>query len=149
MQQIHSYIFGGLYDFAGKIRGMNIAKGVFAFAPAMYLNENLAHIEKMPENTIENIVKKYVEMNIAHPFMEGNGRSTRIWLDLILKKNLHTCTDWSKINKREYLEAMKQSPVDASHIFELIKNAQTSKIDDREIVIKGIDYSYYYEEFDE
>ena len=149
LQQIHSYIFGGLYDFAGKIRGMNIAKGGFAFAPAMYLNENLAHIEKMPENTIENIVKKYVEMNIAHPFMEGNGRSTRIWLDLILKKNLHTCTDWSKIDKREYLDAMKQSPVDASHIFELIKNAQTSKIDDREIVMKGIDYSYYYEEIDE
>ena len=149
LQQIHSYIFGGLYDFAGKIRGMNIAKGGFAFAPAMYLSENLAHIEKMPENTIENIVKKYVEMNIAHPFMEGNGRSTRIWLDLILKKNLHTCTDWSKIDKREYLEAMKQSPVDASHIFELIKNAQTSKIDDREIVMKGIDYSYYYEEIDE
>ncbi len=149
LQQIHSYIFGGLYDFAGKIRGMNIAKGGFAFAPAMYLNENLAHIEKMPENTIENIVKKYVEMNIAHPFMEGNGRSTRIWLDLILKKNLQTCTDWSKIDKREYLEAMKQSPVDASHIFELIKNAQTSKIDDREIVMKGIDYSYYYEEIDE
>ena len=149
LKQIHSYIFGGLYDFAGKIRGMNIAKGGFAFAPAMYLNENLAHIEKMPENTIENIVKKYVEMNIAHPFMEGNGRSTRIWLDLILKKNLHTCTDWSKIDKREYLDAMKQSPVYASHIFELIKNAQTSKIDDREIVMKGIDYSYYYEEFDE
>ena len=149
LQQIHSYIFGGLYDFAGKIRGMNIAKEGFAFAPAMYLNENLAHIEKMPENTIENIVKKYVEMNIAHPFMEGNGRSTRIWLDLILKKNLHTCTDWSKIDKREYLDAMKQSPVDASHIFKLIKNAQTSKINDREIVMKGIDYSYYYEEIDE
>ena len=149
LQQIHSYIFGGLYDFSGKIRGMNIAKGGFAFAPAMYLNENLAHIEKMPENTIENIVKKYVEMNIAHPFMEGNGRSARIWLDLILKKNLHTCTDWSKIDKREYLDAMKQSPVDASHIFELIKNAQTSKIDDCEIVMKGIDYSYYYEEIDE
>ena len=149
LQQIHSYIFGGLYDFSGKIRGMNIAKGGFAFAPAMYLSENLAHIEKMPENTIENIVKKYVEMNIAHPFMEGNGRSTRIWLDLILKKNLHTCTDWSKIDKREYLDAMKQSPVDAFHIFELIKNAQTSKIDDCEIVMKGIDYSYYYEEFDE
>ena len=149
LQQIHSYIFGGLYDFSGKIRGMNIAKGGFAFAPALYLSENLAHIEKMPENTIENIVKKYVEMNIAHPFMEGNGRSTRIWLDLILKKNLHTCTDWSKIDKREYLDAMKQSPVVASHIFKLIKNAQTSKIDDHEIVMKGIDYSYYYEEIDE
>ena len=149
MQQIHSYIFGGLYDFAGKIRGMNIAKGGFAFAPAMYLQENLALIEKMPEDTIENIVKKYVEMNIAHPFMEGNGRSARIWLDLILKKNLHTCTDWSKIDKREYLEAMKESPVNGSHIFELIKNAQTPQIGDREIFMKGIDYSYYYEEVDE
>ena len=149
LQQIHSYIFGGLYDFAGKIRSMNIAKGGFAFAPAMYLKENLALIEKMPEDTIENIVKKYVEMNVAHPFMEGNGRATRIWLDLILKKNLHTCTDWSKINKREYLDAMRQSPVDSSHFFELIKNAQTPQIDDREIFMKGIDYSYYYEQVDE
>ena len=146
LQQIHSYLFGGLYDFAGKIRGLNIAKGGFAFAPAMYLNENLALIEKMPEDTIEHIVKKYVEMNIAHPFMEGNGRATRIWHDLILKKNLHTCTDWSRIDKREYLQAMKESPVDASHIFILIKNAQTPQIDDRELFIKGIDYSYYYEQ---
>ena len=128
---------------------MNIAKGGFAFAPAMYLRENLAVIEKMPEDTIENIVKKYVEMNVAHPFMEGNGRSTRIWLDLILKKNLHTCTDWSRIDKREYLDAMRESPVDASHIYELIKNAQTSQIDSREVFMKGIDYSYYYEEVDE
>ena len=149
LQQIHSYIFGGLYDFAGKIRSMNIAKGGFAFAPAMYLRENLALIEKMPEDSIEDIVKKYVEMNVAHPFMEGNGRATRIWLDLILKKNLHTCTDWSKIDKREYLDAMRQSPVDPSHIFELIKNAQTPQIDDREIFMKGIDYSYYYEQIDE
>lgn len=149
LQQIHAYIFGGLYDFAGKIRSMNIAKGGFAFAPAMYLRENLAIIEKMPEDTIENIVKKYVEMNVAHPFMEGNGRSTRIWLDLILKKNLRTCTDWSKIDKREYLDAMRESPVDASHIYELIKNAQTNQIDNREIFMKGIDYSYYYEEVDE
>ena len=149
LQQIHSYIFGGLYDFAGKIRSMNIAKGGFAFAPAMYLRENLALIEKMLEDSIEDIVKKYVEMNVAHPFMEGNGRATRIWLDLILKKNLHTCTDWSKIDKREYLDAMRQSPVDPSHIFELIKNAQTPQIDDREIFMKGIDYSYYYEEVDE
>ena len=149
LQQIHSYIFGGLYDFAGKIRSMNIAKGGFAFAPAMYLRENLALIEKMPEDSIEDIVKKYVEMNVAHPFMEGNGRATRIWLDLILKSNLHTCTDWSKINKREYLGAMKESPVDSSHIFELIKNAQTPQIDDREIFMKGIDYSYYYEQIDE
>lgn len=149
LQQIHAYIFGGLYDFAGKIRSMNIAKGGFAFAPAMYLRENLAIIEKMPEDTIENIVKKYVEMNVAHPFMEGNGRSTRIWLDIILKKNLHTCTDWSKIYKREYVDAMRESPVDASHIYELIKNAQTNQIDNREIFMKGIDYSYYYEEVDE
>ena len=149
LQQIHSYIFGGLYDFAGKIRSLNIAKGGFAFAPAMYLKENLALIEKMPEDTIENIVKKYVEMNVAHPFMEGNGRATRIWLDLILKKNLHTCTDWSRIDKREYLDAMRQSPVDPSHIFELIKNAQTPLIADREIFMKGIDYSYYYEQSDE
>ena len=149
LQQIHSYIFGGLYDFAGKIRSMNIAKGGFAFAPAMYLRENLALIEKMPEDSIEDIVKKYVEMNVAHPFMEGNGRATRIWLDLILKSNLHTCTDWSKINKREYLDAMKESPVDSSHIFELIKNAQTPQIDDREIFMKGIDYSYYYEQINE
>ena len=149
LQQIHSYIFGGLYDFAGKIRGVNIAKGGFAFAPAMYLHENLAFIEKMPEDTIENIVKKDVEMSVAHPFMEGNGRSTRIWLDLILKKNLHTCTDWSNIDKREYLEAMKESPVNGSHIFELIKKAQTPQIGDREIFMKGIDYSYYYEEVDE
>ncbi len=149
LQQIHSYIFGGLYDFAGKIRSMNIAKGGFAFAPAMYLRENLALIEKMSEESIESIVKKYVEMNVAHPFLEGNGRATRIWLDLILKKNLQTCTDWSKINKREYLDAMRESPVDSSHIFELIKNAQTPQIDDREIFMKGIDYSYYYEQIDE
>lgn len=149
LQQIHSYIFGGLYDFAGKIRSINIAKGGFAFAPAMYLRENLALIEKMPENSIEKIVKKYVEMNVAHSFMEGNGRATRIWLDLILKRHLHTCTDWSRINKREYLKAMKESPVESSHIFELIKNAQTLQIDDREIFIKGIDYSYYYEQIDE
>lgn len=149
LQQIHSYIFGGLYDFAGKIRSMNITKGGFAFAPAMYLRENLALIEKMSEESIESIVKKYVEMNVAHPFMEGNGRATRIWLDLILKKNLQTCTDWSKINKREYLDAMRESPVDSSHIFVLIKNAQTPQIDDREIFMKGIDYSYYYEQIDE
>ena len=149
LQQIHSYIFGGLYDFAGKIRSMNIAKGGFAFALAMYLKENLALIEKMPENNMENIVRKHMEMNIAHPVMEGNGRAIRIWLDLILKKNLHTCTDWSRINKREYLGAMKESPVDSTHIFELIKNAQTSQIDDRKIFMKGIDYSYYYEQIDE
>lgn len=149
LQQIHSYIFGGLYDFAGQIRTVNIAKGGFAFAPAMYLRENLALIEKMPEDTLEEIVKKYVEMNVAHPFREGNGRSTRIWLDLILKKNLKKCTDWSKIDKREYLTAMQESPVDSTHIYELIKQALTTEIDDREIFMKGIDYSYYYEQADE
>ena len=112
----------------------------------MYLKENLTLIGKMPEHTLEEIVKKYVEMNIAHPFMEGNGRSTRIWLDLILKKNLHICVDWSKIDKRAYLDAMRKSPVDASDIFRLIKTALTDQINDRELFMKGIDYSYYYEE---
>lgn len=145
LQQIHAYIFGGIYDFAGQIRGLNIAKGGFAFAPAMYLRENLVLIDKMPEDTLENIVKKYVEMNIAHPFMEGNGRSTRIWLDLILKKNLRRCVDWSKIDKRAYLSAMQRSPIDAMDIFALIRGALTDEIDDREMFMKGIDYSYYYE----
>lgn len=148
LRQIHGYIFGGLYDFAGQIRNCNIAKGGFAFAPAMYLEDNLALIDKMPEDSLENIVKKYVEMNIAHPFMEGNGRSTRIWLDLILKKNLKKCVDWSKIDKNEYLSAMKDSIVDSSHIFALIKNALTQETDNREIIMKGIDYSYYYEEIE-
>lgn len=146
LQQIHGFIFGGLYDFAGQIRGLNIAKGGFAFAPSMYLSENLAAIDKMPENTLEQIVKKYVEMNIAHPFMEGNGRSTRIWLDLILKKNLRKCVDWSKIDKKDYLAAMQHSLVDDREIQKLIANALTDKINDREIFMKGIDYSYYYEE---
>ena len=148
LQQIHGYIFGGLYDFAGQIRTCNIAKGGFAFAPAMYLEDNLALIDKMPEDSLENIVKKYIEMNIAHPFMEGNGRSTRIWLDLILKKNLKMCVDWSKIDKNEYLSAMKDSIVDSPKIFALIKNALTSETDNREIIMKGIDYSYYYEDIE-
>lgn len=148
LQQIHAYLFGGLYDFAGQIRTLNIAKGSFAFAPAVFLQDNLQLIEKMPEDTLENIVKKYVEMNVAHPFMEGNGRSTRIWLDLILKKNLKKCTDWSKIDKKEYLTAMQESPVDSSHIYELIKGALTDDINNREIFMKGIDYSYYYEQVD-
>ena len=145
LQQIHGFIFGGLYDFAGKIRGLNIAKGGFAFAPSMYLKENLAIIDKMPEDNIENIVKTYVEMNVAHPFMEGNGRSTRIWLDLILKKNLRKCVDWSKIDKRAYLTAMQESPVDYTYILALISDALTDEIDNREMFMKGIDYSYYYE----
>ncbi len=145
LQQIHAYIFGGLYDFAGQIRTCNISKGGFTFAPAMYLKQNLALIEKMPENTIENIVKKYIEMNVAHPFMEGNGRSTRIWLDLILKKNLRVCVDWSQIDKTEYLDAMRKSVVDDTAIQALIENALTAEVDNREIIMKGIDYSYYYE----
>lgn len=146
LKQIHAYIFGGLYDFAGQIRNLNISKGGFVFASVGYLDETLKQIEKMPENNLENIVKKYVEMNVAHPFMEGNGRTTRIWLDMILKKNLSKCIDWSLIDKTEYLEAMKQSVTDYSEIYRLIENALTDKIADREIFMKGVDYSYYYEE---
>ncbi|MBQ0111257.1 MAG: Fic family protein [Oscillospiraceae bacterium] len=145
LQQIHGYIFGGLYEFAGQIRTVNIAKGGFAFAPAQYLDGALATVENMPENTLDQIVCKYVEMNIAHPFMEGNGRSTRIWLDLILKKNLKKCVDWSQINKTEYLDAMKESVDDHNKILCLITNALTDDINNREIIMKGIDYSYYYE----
>ena len=145
LQQIHGYIFGGLYDFAGQIRTINIAKGGFAFAPAKYLDGALTHIEAMPEDTLEAIVNKYVEMNVAHPFMEGNGRSTRIWLDLMLKKNLKKCVDWSKIDKAEYLDAMRKSVDDPRRIFELIRGALIDEINSREIIMKGIDYSYYYE----
>ena len=145
LQQIHGYIFGGLYDFAGQVRTLNIAKGGFAFAPAMYLDGALAHIEAMPESAFEDIVNKYIEMNVAHPFMEGNGRSTRIWLDLILKKNLKKCVDWSRIDKTESLDAMRESVDDPSKIFGLLKNALTSEINDSEIIMKGIDYSYFYE----
>jgi cell filamentation protein len=146
LQQIHSYLFGGLYDFAGKIREKNISKGGFTFANSMYLQDALKKIETMPESTVDEIIEKYVEMNIAHPFMEGNGRSTRIWLDLIFKNNLSKCVDWSKIDKKEYLIAMQKSPVNDSKIKKLIKSALTDRIDDREIFMKGIDYSYYYEE---
>ena len=143
--KLGTYIFGGIYEFAGQIRTLNIAKDGFAFAPAMFLQANLAKIEKMPEDTIPNIVKKYVEMNVAHPFMEGNGRSTRIWLDLILKKNLKMCVDWSLIDKNDYLNAMRESIVNPSKILELIQGALTDDIFNREIIMKGIDYSYYYE----
>ncbi len=146
LQQIHGYLFGGLYDFAGQIRSKNIAKGGFQFALAQYLDSTLANIEKMPMNNFEQIIDKYVEMNVAHPFMEGNGRATRIWLDMILKKQLQVCVDWSQVNKKEYLDAMICSVVDASAINHLLKNALTNKINDREIFMKGIDYSYYYEE---
>lgn len=146
LQQIHAYIFGGLYDFAGQIRSKNISKGGFTFANALHFSVILPNIENMPETTFDEIVDKYVEMNVAHPFMEGNGRSTRIWLDLMLKRSLKKCVDWSKINKNDYLEAMRKSVADATCIKELLLSALTDKIDDRELFMKGIDYSYYYEE---
>ncbi|MBQ7802571.1 Fic family protein [Candidatus Saccharibacteria bacterium] len=146
LQQIHAFIFGGLFDFAGKIRTKNIAKDSFQFAPVQFLSQTLKNIEAMPETTFDEIIDKYVEMNIAHPFMEGNGRSTRIWLDLILKKNLKKCVDWSQIEKQSYLDAMKKSTFDSSEIKELIKTALTDKINDREMFMKGVDYSYYYEQ---
>lgn len=148
LQQIHAYIFGGLYDFAGKIRTKTISKGNTLFCLAEYLPQNLKVIEQMPENTFDEIVDKYVEMNVAHPFMEGNGRSTRMWLDLIFKKRLGLCVDWSKINKNDYLSAMIESHMDSTKIRELLKQAMTDKIDDRDIFMKGIDYSYYYEQED-
>ena len=146
LQQIHAYLFGGLYDFAGKIRKLNISKGGFMFASANFLPGTLRLIERMPENTLDEILDKYIEMNIAHPFMEGNGRSTRIWLDLILKKNLKKCVDWSAIGKKDYLNAMIKSHADSTEIKALIKASLTDKINNREMFMKGIDYSYYYEE---
>ena len=146
LQQIHAYLFGGLYDFAGKIRTKTISKGNTLFCLAEYLHDNLKTIEQMPETTFDEIVDKYVEMNVAHPFMEGNGRSTRIWLDLIFKKQLKMCVDWSKIDKKDYLDAMIASHTDSTRIRELLKQAMTDKINDREIFMKGIDYSYYYEQ---
>ena len=149
LQQIHAYIFGGLYDFAGQIRTKTIWKDGTLFCRAEYLMKNLSIIEAMPETTFDEIVNKYVEMNVAHPFMEGNGRSTRIWLDEIFKKRLGKCVDWSKIDKKEYLEAMRRSTTDATAIKSLLQGAMTDRIDDREIFMKGIDYSYYYEQEDE
>lgn len=146
LQQIHGYIFDGLYDFAGKIRNKNISKGGFMFANALYLPNILKDIDKMPETTINEIVNKYVEMNIAHPFMEGNGRATRIWLDQILIRSFKKCVDWSKIDKNQYLAAMRLFPNNSKDIFELINSSLTSDINNRELIIKGIDYSYYYEE---
>ena len=148
LQQIHAYIFGGLYDFAGKMRTVNIAKGGFQFAMVNYLPATLETIERMPENTFDEIVDKYVEMNVAHPFREGNGRSTRIWLDLMLKKHLGQCIDWSNVNKKAYLEAMTASVADSMAIRDLLRPALTDQINDREMFMKGIDYSYYYEEED-
>ena len=148
LQQIHAYLFGGLYGFAGQIRQKNISKDGFQFAVSHFLGDTLKQIEAMPETTFDEIVNKYVEMNIAHPFMEGNGRSTRIWLDLILKKQLKKCVDWSKISKQDYMNAMKLSPINISVLRKLLEKALTTKINDREMFMKGIDYSYYYEEND-
>lgn len=144
LQQIHAYLFGGLYDFAGQIRTVNIAKAGFQFAMAQYLGQTLADVERMPENSFKNIIDKYVEMNVAHPFREGNGRATRIWLDLILKKKLQRCIDWSQVDKRKYLEAMTHNVADPTSIKDLLRPALTDKINDRDTFMKGIDYSYYY-----
>ena len=146
LQQIHAYLFGGLYDFAGQIRQKNISKGGFHFAVSRFLGDTLKQIEAMPETTFDEIIDKYIEMNIAHSFMEGNGRSTRIWLDLILKKRLKKCVDWSIISKRDYMNAMMLSPTQSSVLKSLLKKALTTKINDRELFMKGIDYSFYYEE---
>ena len=148
LQQIHAYLFGGLYDFAGQIRTVNMAKAGFQFAMAQYLGQTLADVERMPEDSFENIIDKYVEMNVAHPFREGNGRATRIWLDLMLKKNLQLCIDWSQVDKRKYLKAMTRSVADATAITDLLRSALTDKINDRDTFMKGIDYSYYYEQED-
>ncbi len=145
---IHKYLFDGLYDFAGKIRTLNIAKGGFRFANSMYLDAILPVIEKMPETTFEEIIAKYVEMNIAHPFMEGNGRSTRIWLDLILKKNLGKVVDWRKVGKDQYLQAMERSPINDLELRFLLQPALTDQVDDREVIFKGIEVSYYYEGYE-
>ena len=145
LQQIHAYIFGGLYDFAGQLRTKNISKGGYKFEYAQYLNSTLLQIDQMPETNFGEIVEKYVAMNKAHPFMEGNGRSTRIWLDLLLKKQLKCCIDWSKISKANYMNAMIISTVDSSELNKLLKHDLTSEINSREMYMKGIDYSYYYE----
>lgn len=148
LQQIHAYIFGGLYDFAGQVRTKNISKGGFTFANCMHFPDTLQVIERMAETTFDEIMDKYVEMNVAHPFMEGNGRSTRIWLDLMLKRSLRRCVDWSRINKDEYLAAMRESVADSTHVKRLVESALTPLINDREMFMKGIDYSYYYEQPD-
>lgn len=148
LQEIHRALFEGLYDFAGKIRNLNLAKGNFRFASCLYLNEILAVIEKMPENTFEEIIAKYVEMNVAHPFMEGNGRSTRIWLDMILKKRLGKVVDWQKIDKSQYLSAMERSPINDLELRFLLSPNLTDRVNDREVIFKGIEQSYYYEGYE-
>lgn len=148
LQQIHAYLFEGLYEFAGRIRTKTISKGGFVFANGDFLPQVLKDIDKMPDNTFDEIVNKYIEMNIAHPFMEGNGRAIRIWLDLLLKERISKCIDWSKIEKKDYLEAMVASPVDPNPIFKLLNDNLTNDINNRELFLKGIDYSYCYEEED-
>ena len=145
LAEIHKYLFGEIYDFAGKVRNVNIVKGNFRFAPVMYLQAAIENVEKMPQSTFDEIVEKYVEMNIAHPFREGNGRSTRIWLDLILKNELNKVIDWCAVDKEDYLLAMERSPIKDIEIKYILKQALTDKVDDREVYTKGIDYSYYYE----
>ncbi len=145
LQTIHKYLFDEIYDFAGHVRTVNLAKGNFRFAPVMYLQAALESIDKMPQATFDEIVEKYVEMNIAHPFREGNGRSTRIWLDLIFRAELHKVVDWSRIDKEDYLLAMERSPIRDIEIKHLLKNALTDDVDNREVYMKGIDHSYYYE----
>lgn len=145
LQKIHEYLFQDIYDFAGKIRTVNIAKGSFRFAPVVYLQDALKHIENMPQSTFDEIIKKYVEMNVAHPFREGNGRSTRIWLDLILKKELNKVVDWRRVDKNDYLLAMERSPIKDLEIKVILKDALTDDINDREVFMKGIDASYSYE----
>ena len=145
LKQIHKFLFEDIYDFAGKMRDVNISKGNFRFAPVMYLEQALKHIDKMPQSTFDEIVEKYVEMNIAHPFREGNGRATRIWLDLIFKKELGMIVDWSLIDKEDYLLAIKRSPIKDIEIKHILKNALTDEIESREVYMKGIDHSYYYE----
>ncbi len=145
LQAIHTALFGGLYDFAGQVREKNISKGGFRFANSLYLKEALAAIEKMPEGTYEEIVAKYVEMNVAHPFMEGNGRATRIWLDMMLRKNLGKVVDWQQVDKDLYLLAMERSPINDLELRYLLQPALTNRVDDREIIFKGIEQSYYYE----
>lgn len=145
LQAIHKYLFDGIYDFAGKLRTVNISKGNFRFAPLMYLEAALQNIDEMPQSTFDEIIEKYVEMNIAHPFREGNGRSTRIWLDCILKKEIGMVVDWSLVDKEDYLLAMERSPIKDIEIKHILKNALTDKTNDREVYMKGIDHSYYYE----
>ena len=149
LKQIHKHLFEDVYDFAGKLREVNISKGNFRFAPVMYLKQSLKEIDKMPQSTFDEIVEKYVEMNIAHPFREGNARATRIWLDLMFKKELKMVVDWNKIDKEDYLSAMERSPIKDIEIKHLLKNALTDEINKRDVYMKGIDVSYYYEGYDE